>query len=249
MTLDDPGTGTVPHHPEPQPSVFARMQGRILSGLFLALPFVVTVYIVYFLYTLFRSYVLEPVLWGVQYIVGKDAYTATPPWWNTYVAPLLALTLVVGLLYLLGLFVQSQLYGIINRVLLRVPVVTTVYRAILSVFEALENQRKAPVYRRVVLVEFPQPGMRSLGMVTNVLKDQTTGRTILSVCVLTGVMPPTGFTLFVPEEDVTDLDWTLNQALQAIVSGGITSPSSIAYERSGTAPVVRTGPVPESKRS
>ncbi len=211
------------------PSLFARIRARIVSGLFLALPFVVTIYIVYFLYTLFRSYVLEPVIWGIQYLQGEEVWSLAPSWWSTYVAPLLALLLVLGLLYLLGLFVQSQLYGIFNHILLRVPVVTTIYQAILNVFQALESQRKTAQYRRVVLVEFPQPRMRSLGLVTNSLRDQQTGKTILAVCVLTGVMPPTGFTLFVPEEDVVDLDWTLNQALQAIVSGGITAPPQIGY--------------------
>jgi uncharacterized membrane protein len=210
-------------------SLWGRIRGRILSGLFLALPFVVTVYIVWFLYTLFRSYVLEPAIWAIQYLEGEDAWQLAPSWWTHYVAPLLALILVLSVLYTLGLFVQSQLYGIVNRVLLRVPVVETIYRALMNVFEALENQRRAPQTRRVVLVAFPQPGMRSLGMVTNALRDEATGRTILSVCVLTGVMPPSGFTLYVPESDVTDLDWTLNQALQSIVSGGITSPQRIRY--------------------
>ena len=67
-----------------------------------------------------------------------------------------------------------------------------------------------------------------------------TGRKIVCVCVLTGVMPPTGFTLFVPEESVTDVSWSLNQALQAIVSGGITAPTTIEYF---AAPGQERGPV------
>jgi uncharacterized membrane protein len=42
-------------------------------------------------------------------------------------------------------------------------------------------------------------------------------------------MPPAGFTLFVPEESVTDIDWTTNQTLQAILSGGITAPAAIHF--------------------
>ena len=73
------------------------------------------------------------------------------------------------------------------------------------------------------------------------LIDASTGRTILCVCVLTGVVPPAGFTLYVPEEDVTDVDWSVNQALQAILSGGITTPSVIHYSRGLDAPP--TGPI------
>ena len=49
------------------------------------------------------------------------------------------------------------------------------------------------------------------------------------MCVLTGVVPPTGFTLFVPEESVTDVDWTVNETIQVILSGGLTSPETIRY--------------------
>jgi uncharacterized membrane protein len=233
MATDEPRIETTPD----RRPLFFRFRDRILSGLFLALPVVAAIAIVSFLYNLFRSYVLDPITDAIQHLRGVDEVVAqTPEWWRVYVAPLISLALVVVLLYLLGLFVQSRIYHIVNRVVLRVPVVTTVYQAVLSVFEALESRRVSNQYKRVVLVEFPHPGMRSIGLVTSTLKDQGTGRSILGVCVLTGIMPPSGFTLFVPEESVTDLDWTLNQALQSIVSGGITAPPRIRYFREGEVP-------------
>ena len=42
-------------------------------------------------------------------------------------------------------------------------------------------------------------------------------------------MPPTGFTLFVPEDSVTNIAWNVNETLQAILSGGITTPPTIHY--------------------
>ena len=224
--------------PAEESSLFVRVRSRILSGLFLALPLIVVVWLIGFVYRTIRGYLLDPIVRLFWDLKGEEAVAAMPMWWRTYAAPLLALTLVLVVLYLLGVFVRSRMYLLVNRLLLRVPIVTTAYQAVLNVFQALETQRKGGQYKRVVLVEFPQPGMRSVGLVTNSLKDQGTGRTILVVCVLTGVMPPSGFTLFVPEEKVTDLDWTLNQAIQAIVSGGITVPSVIDYER-GTVVGVR----------
>lgn len=240
---------SVPIAPVPEPfpeaprSLFAAIRARILSGLFLALPILITGWIIFRLYSLFRDYVLDPFFRGMSYLRERDAfYASLPEWWDHFVAPLFALILVALSLYLLGLVVRSRVYRMLDRLLLRVPVVTTIYQAVSGLFAALENQRKAAQFKRVVLVEFPQPGMRSLGLVTNSLTDTRTGRTILCVCVLTGVMPPTGFTLFVPEESVTDLPWTLNQALQAIVSGGLTAPESITYFK-GPAPETR---LPES---
>lgn len=225
-----PGPDAPPPPPERQTFLDA-LEARIISGLVMALPLVITAWIVYMLYTAFRSYVLDPIVRGILLLRGTRVTARLPEWWANYLAPFIALMLVLILLYVLGLFVRSRFYRWMNAILLRVPIVTPIYQAALNLFEALEHQRRAPQFKRVVLVEFPQPGMRSLGLVTNTLTDQTTKRRILCVVVLTGVVPPAGFTLFVPEESVTDIDWSLNEAIQSIVTGGITAPTTIGYER------------------
>ena len=96
-------------------------------------------------------------------------------------------------------------------------------------------------FKRVVLVPFPHPGARSLAFVTNSLHDVTTGRTILAVFVLTGIMPPAGFTLFVPEESVTNIAWSANDTLQAMLSGGITAPPTIHFYEGLSAPLQNIG--------
>ena len=93
----------------------------------------------------------------------------------------------------------------------------------------------------MVLVDFPHPGSKALAFVTKTLATPRPAGPILCVCVLTGVVPPSGFTLYVPEDDVTDVDWSVNQALQAILSGGITTPSVIHYTRGIDVPP--TGPI------
>jgi uncharacterized membrane protein len=110
-----------------------------------------------------------------------------------------------------------------------------------NVFQSLTVDEEKSL-RRVVLVEFPHPGSRALAFVTKTLRDQETDRTILCVCVLTGVFPPAGFTLFVPEENVVDVDWSMNQTLQTIISGGITAPSCVRYH-AGPVPPHGTGPI------
>jgi uncharacterized membrane protein len=227
-------TSVIPPEPEPEPrSVLGTIRARIVSGLFLALPIVITFWIVYWIYITFHHYLLDPITDLIQYLKLTGNLTAMPEWWDRYVAPLVAVLLALLTLYLLGLLVQSRWHRMLNWVLLHVPVVTTIYQAVNNLFDALNRQRQANQFKRVVLVEFPQPGMRSLGVVTNTLRDERTGKPIVCVCVLTGVMPPTGFTLFVPEEKVTDLPWTMNQMIQAVVSGGITLPETIRYYSDG----------------
>jgi uncharacterized membrane protein len=215
------------------------VRDRIISGLIAALPIALTFFIVHWLYVTVSTVILVPVIEAVRYVVG-DRHGST--FWYTYFSPVIAVVLILGLLYALGLVVRLRFMRAVDWVMLQVPVVNTIFKALTNVFQSLGQQLQGDRgFKRVVLVEFPHPGMRALGFVTNTLRDATTDRTILCVCVLTGVMPPAGFTLFVPEEHVTDVDWTMNQALQVIISGGITAPASIHYARGLQVP--STGPI------
>lgn len=206
------------------------IQNRILSGLILALPIALTFWIVFYLYGLFKAVILDPMAYLLDRIVGVSALRGLPQWWHV-ITPVISILLVLGLLYFLGLLVRSSFARALAWVMTRVPVLATIYKTLSNVFESLggHGHGQSQRFKRVVLVEFPHPGMRALAFVTNSLRDATTDKTILCVCVLTGVVPPAGFTLFVPADAVTDIDWSVNQTLQVILSGGITAPAAIHY--------------------
>ena len=243
---------TPPTAPDPPPrphlnvvgaphALLKAIQNRILSGLILALPIALTFWIVFWLYSTFKAIVLDPTAMLVHRILKAEGLGLDPLWLNV-VTPVISILLVLGSLYFLGHLVRSSFARAVDWVMSRVPVVTTIYKALTNVFESLGSQVRDRRFQRVVLVEFPHPGMRALAFVTNSLRDATTDRTILCVCVLTGVVPPAGFTLFVPEESVTDVDWSVNQTLQAILSGGITAPAAIHFARGPHAPTA-AGPI------
>ncbi len=216
------------------------VRARMLSGLIAALPIALTFFIVRWLYVTIIEVVLKPPTAAVQRVLGERGIVGD--FWVNYGSPAIAVVLVLGFLYFLGFFVQTRTMRVIDWVLMKVPLVNTIFKALRNVFQSLGKQLQGEGGpKRVVLVEFPQPGMRSLGFVMNSVSDVATGRTILCVTVLTGVMPPTGFTLFVPEDKVTDIDWSMNEALQAILSGGITAPPTIHY--TGGFPRPATGPI------
>ena len=210
---------------------FRSVRTQLISGLIFALPIVITFWIIYWLLMTLERFLLNPVADIINRIQAwmRDASAfqdmKLPDWWYNVASPVLAILLVLAILYGMGLFFRSWVYRTLDWLLLHVPIVATIYRAVRNVVNSLGAQlRGGADFKRVVLVPFPHPGARSLAFVTNSLQDATTGRTILTVCVLTGVMPPAGFTLFVPEESVTNIAWTANDTLQAILSGGITAP-------------------------
>ena len=229
--------------------VLSSFRARIISGLILSLPILITFWIIYWIFLTIERFLLNPVASLINWIQAwmRD-YPALqeldlPQWWYRVGSPVLAVLLALALLYMMGLFFRSWIYRTLEWFLLHVPIVATIYRAVRNVVQSVGSQfRAGGEFKRVVLVPFPHPGSRSLGLVTNSLRDATTGRTILTVCVLTGLMPPAGFTLFVPEESVTNIAWSVNETLQSIMSGGITAPPTIHFFEGLPTPVNSGGP-------
>src|SRR3546814_13873480 len=71
--------------------------------------------------------------------------------------------------------------------------------------------------------------MKSIGFVTRVLKEQGTGRELAAVYVPTTPNPTSGYLEIVPVEKITPTDWTVDQAMSFIISGGAVSPESIQF--------------------
>ena len=229
-------------------SQFNYLRTQLISGLIFSLPIVITFWIIYWIFLTLERFLLNPAAAVVHRIhAWMRNYPAfqelrLPDWWYNIASPVLAIVLMLVILYLMGVFFRSWLYRTLDWFLLHVPIVATIYRAVRNVVNSLGSQlRGGADFKRVVLVEFPHPGIRSLGLVTNSLHDATTGRTVLTVCVLTGVMPPTGFTFFVPEESVINIGWSVNETLQAILSGGITAPPTIHFYEGLSTPLPASG--------
>lgn len=206
-------------------AAFAHLRRQFIAGLLLVLPFVVTFWIVYWLYTTLDLYVISPAARLVlRFTSGSRVDDVLE-----YVAPLVGLALVAVLLYFLGFVARSRFASMVDTILLRVPVITSIYSAASRMFQSLGGAGDMSRFKRVVLVSFPHSAMRSPAFVTSTCRDSATGKTILCVYVPTAPMPMSGYMLMVPEDEVTDLDWTLEETIQAIVSFGLTAPKVVQY--------------------
>lgn len=218
--------------PKPQqPSVLRLFRNRFIAGLFVVLPIYITYALLKWLYDLLYSNALEPIMYGLRRMWGLEEDAASDPsWYFTLVLSSIALLLVITVIYIAGMFFRSRLHQFVNWVLLNVPGVKTIYSAVSKVFDAIStSQQDVNKFKRVVLVPFPHPGMKAPAFVTSECTDVTTGRTILCVYVPTTPVPTSGYMLLIPQEEVVDLNWDLEETLQAIVSGGITVPKKVSY--------------------
>lgn len=133
-------------------------------------------------------------------------------------------------LYLLGRFLAAGVgrffWMQFERVINRLPLIRNVYSSVKQVTDFLFSEREIE-YTRVVAVEYPRKGIWTLAMVTgeSLLDIRcAANEPVLSVLVPTSPMPFTGFTVTVKKSETIDLNITIDQAFQFIVSCGVVVP-------------------------
>jgi uncharacterized membrane protein len=148
---------------------------------------------------------------------------------RTTVVPLF-LSLFILILYMLGKFLAAGMgrlvWGTCESLIQRVPVIRNVYSAVKQVTDFVFTERDIE-FNRVVAVEYPRKGVWSIGFVTgeSMLDIRSAANEpILSVLMPTSPMPATGFTITVRKSDTVDLDITVDQAIQFVVSCGVVVP-------------------------
>lgn len=144
-----------------------------------------------------------------------------------------SIVLLIAIIYLLGWLtthvVGRKLLNLLDDLLQRLPLAGKVYASTKQVLEAFKA--KSDKSQQVVLIDFPHHGMKTMGLVTRRLTDAASGRVLLAVYVPTTPNPTSGYLEIVPAEDVTPTDWTVNEAIAFIVSGGSVGPEDIDFER------------------
>jgi uncharacterized membrane protein len=210
--------------------LWLKVRNRILEGMIVVLPFLITFWAIRWLYAGLEQYVIEPlamlVLWKGRVIQGE---AELPYWFEHFGAPIISLIVVVAILYVCGALAHSRLRKTVDNAFLRIPLVSQIYEAAQGILQCFDKPSGQSAGQRVVLVPFPNTGMRAPGIVTSTCIDVATGKTLLCVYIPTAPVPGSGFVLIVPEEEATELNWDLQQTLQAIFSGGLTAPREVNY--------------------
>lgn len=146
---------------------------------------------------------------------------------------IISVALVLVFLVFLGWFTTNfigrRLFQLFEALFHRIPFVKTIYGSVKKLINVLGDQPKGNV-QRVVLISFPSPEMKTVGLVTRTMRDKVTGRELAAVYVPTTPNPTSGYLEIVPIENVVSTDWTMDEAMAFIVSGGAIAPDGILYE-------------------
>ena len=178
------------------------------------------------------THVFERIRGGQLPQTGREAYRRYVQ--ATYLQPAIVfplfICLFVMLMYLLGSFLAAGIgrvyWSFVERGISRLPLVRNVYSSVKQVTDFMFNDSDLQ-FTRVVAVEFPRKGVWALALVTSEgLRgiEDVVGEPTVSILVPTSPMPMTGWTAVVAKSETVDLDITIDQALQYVISCGVVIP-------------------------
>ena len=127
--------------------------------------------------------------------------------------------------------------GLIGRSLIRfgeslvdrTPVVRSIYSGIKQIAETVFAQSERS-FEKACLVQYPRKGIWAIGFVSTQAKGEIatraeTGGDLMSIFLPTTPNPTSGFLLFVPAEDVIELEMTVEDAAKLVISAGLVYPN------------------------
>lgn len=200
--------------------MWQKIGAYFFQGLVTLLPFLVTIWLLWFMYAF-----LDGILGNIiALFVGHPV-------------PLLGFALIIGLIFLTGYFtahiIGARVFKLGEQFLLHVPIVKNVYAAAKQVNEVLFTHKGAEEFRRACIVEYPRKGIWSLGFVTSDALAEIEAKAnekMINIFIVNTPTPATGFLIMVPARDVILLDLKLEDAFKYVLSAGVLKPAAPSPE-------------------
>jgi uncharacterized membrane protein len=222
------------------PRSMQHIQRYIVTGVLTVIPIAMTVFVFQFVLAILSqvgtpmiNFISETIKTNYPAFYQSIWITALDPGWASLLTSSLSIVLALISLYLLGWatsnFFGKTLLAAVDSLMQRIPLIEMVYGAIKKLVSSLQQQPTD--VQRVVLIEFPTQNMKVVGFVTRTLTDSITGQKLAAVYVPTTPNPTSGYLEIVPLENLTSTDWTMDEAMTFIISGGAVAPDTMFYSK------------------
>ena len=205
-------------------SFMRRLRAYFLAGLVVIAPIGITIWLAWWFVSLFDQW-LKPMIPAVY---NPDSYLPFSVPGVGLLFALIGITLVGALAANL---VGRTILSLWERVLDRMPVLRSIYKATKQIFQTAFSQN-ANNFQYVALVEYPRKGVHVVVFVARELDSEEIGllpsRTLYSCFMPTTPNPTSGFLFFLNKEEVTILDLTVEEGAKLVISAGLVTPKQIA---------------------
>ena len=196
---------------------------HLVTGLVVLLPIALTFWIISFIIRFFTTPFLG-IAEAILRAIGLEKITHSPEVMQ-FASEVLVLVFLFIILVVIGAFARhfffTFLMGISDRILHRIPIVSSVYKTSQELIQTIMTTNNKS-FKQVVLVPFPTDDSWSIGLVT---RDDTVLDEFLSVYVPTTPNPTSGYLIMYKKSKVIPLDMNVEEALRYVISLGVLSAS------------------------
>jgi uncharacterized membrane protein len=204
------------------------LQRNILAGIVTIGPLFVT----YLIFSFLLGALAKAGLPVVQLLAAVFPENwLSQPWLQSILAVVLTLVVLWVVGRVTSLVIGRQAFELFEALLERLPVVAKIYTSVRQLLDSMMAKKESS--QRVVLVDFPIPGQKSIGFLTRTMTDTTTGEELAAVLLPNAINPTSAFLQILPIQRVTDTDLTMEQAMSMIMTGGAVGPESIRFSQAG----------------
>lgn len=199
-----------------------RLRNYFLTGLIVAAPVAITVYIAW-------SFIGWIDSWVKPYIPARWSPDTYLPFAVPGFGLLVAVIIITTIGFLAANIVGRSIVGFGERLLNRLPMVRGIYKALKQIFETVLSN-KSEMFRQVGMVEYPRKGVWSLVFVATEKETEINakldkpGDPLIAVFMPCTPNPTTGFLMYVHRSEIVMLDMTIEDGAKLIVSAGLVAP-------------------------
>ncbi|MDD5224063.1 MAG: DUF502 domain-containing protein [bacterium] len=207
---------TTPPNPKPvRVPLRKRLKNYFLAGILVTVPVVITIWVIVVFIGWTDNFLdfLPPRFHPHTYI--------PIPGWGIIITVILILFSGIVATNILG----KRILSFWDHQVERIPLIRSIYSSVRQLLQSLFLQTDQK-FQRVVLIEFPRPGMYTVAFITGKTKQEVldkTGKRLLNIFYPTTPNPTTGFFIMLPEDEVTELDMSVEDAFKLLISGGFLS--------------------------
>ncbi len=214
---------------------FKNLRNSFFAGLLVVVPVAASVLILLGIFTWVTDFMLPDAL-------RQQMLT---PLYRIIVAVLFVVfTIFVG--WVTRLVAGKRMVSATESLITHVPLLNKTYGFMKEISQTVLSGKKT-MFQRVVLVEFPRPGMYTIGFVTNDTGGEIKGKmretkmreTVISVFVPAAPNPTSGILLFIPRGELVDLEMTVAEGMKMVISCGSVEPLYTPKILQPTAPLAR----------
>jgi uncharacterized membrane protein len=148
-------------------------------------------------------------------------------WFQSALAVLMTLVVLYFVGRITSEVVGREAFSLFEAVLQRLPFVAKVYSSVRQLIDTM--MAKKDTSQRVVLVDFPIAGHKSIGFLTRTLTDSSSGQELAAVLLPNAINPTSAFLQVLPLDRVVETDLTMEQAMSMLMTGGAVAPETIRF--------------------